>query len=366
VNKERIRLLITDDSLPLGGKETLLLQQLEHLDRDTFEVYLVTQTDKGELLPQARKMADHYFCLHRRCGLDLSAIHRLRRYMVEHSIDIIHTNAWIDSLYVWLAAGRFKVKKIATIHGYNYTWRHHVNLWVLKSFDCIMCVSKSLKIELYKMGLPWKKLSVVYNCFDHKRFKKIRSPHNNENNIPFRTIMVANFRWIKDQETVIRATKILEEKGYKIELHLVGGVDIGRLEACQRLVSDFNLNDSVFFYGQKRVDGDFLSRFDLFIFSSLADTFGIALLEAMACGLPVLVSDIPPSMELIQHGQSGCFFATGNASSCADGILRFMKDQNLRKAMGEKAYLRAKDFTPNKIVRNLELLYLYVMELNMK
>ena len=86
----------------------------------------------------------------------------------------------------------------------------------------------------------------------------------------------------------------------------------------------------------------------------------------MTCGLPVLVSDIPPSMELIQHGRSGCFFETGNARSCADGILRFMKDQNLRRTKGEKAYLRAKDFTPNKIVRNLELVYLDVMGLNLK
>ena len=361
MNKERIKLLITDDSLSLGGKETLRLQQLEHLDRDTFEVHLVTQTDKGELLPQAREMADHYFCLHRRFGLDLSAIHRLRRYMVDHSIDIVHTNGWIDSLYVWLASRRLKVKKIATIHGYNYTWRHHVHLWVLKSFNRIICVSKSLKLDIYKMGFPWKKLSVVYNCFDHKRFKKIRSPHNNENDIPFRMVMVANFRWIKDQETVIRAIKILGKKGYKIELHLVGGGDLGCLEACQGLVSDFNLNDSVFFYGHRRVDGEFLSGFDLFIFSSLADTFGIALLEAMACGLPVLVSDIPPSMELIQHGRSGCFFETRNAEACAVKIEKLIQNPKLRQTMGKKAFVRAQNFLPEKTINALEQLYSHVI-----
>ena len=142
MNKERIRLLITDDSLPMGGKETLLLQQLKHLDRDTFEVHLVTQTDKGELLPQAREMADHYFCLHRRCGLDLSAIHRLKRYMVDHSIDIVHTNGWIDSLYVWLAAGRLKVKKIATENTEVHRDKKDIN-----SEFSVNSVAKKLRIK---------------------------------------------------------------------------------------------------------------------------------------------------------------------------------------------------------------------------
>jgi glycosyltransferase involved in cell wall biosynthesis len=138
------------------------------------------------------------------------------------------------------------------------------------------------------------------------------------------------------------------------------------LNSCQRFVSDLGLANAVFFVGQKRVNGRFLSGFDLFVFSSLADTFGIALLEAMACGLPVLVSDIPSSMELIGHGKHGLYFETGNAHSCADGILRFMKDQNLRKTMGEKAYLRSHNFTPEKIVHDLEMIYLDTMGLNMK
>lgn len=362
MNKERIRLLIIDDSLPLGGKETLLLEQLKHLDRRAFEVHLITQTDKGELLPQARKMVDHYACLNRRYGLDIAAIFKLRKYLIKHRIDIVHSNLWLTSLYIWLASTRLKVRKIATVHGYDYTWRNHVDLWVLKSFDRIICVSKSLRLDLYKMGLPWEKLSVVYNCFDHKRFKKTRSLHNNENDIPFRMIMVANFCWIKDQETVIRAIKILKEKGFNIELHMVGGGDFGRLEACQRLVSDLNLNDSVFFHGQKRVDGDFLSGFDLFIFSSLADTFGIALLEAMACGLPALVSDIPPSMELIQHGKFGFYFETKNVVSCAKEIAKLINDQDMRKSMSEKAQLRAQDFQAIKVIRSLKQVYIEIMK----
>jgi glycosyltransferase involved in cell wall biosynthesis len=360
MSRNPIKLLLTNDSLPLGGTERLLLQYLEHLDRTKFEVHLMTLTDKGILLPEARKKADHYFCPNRRFGLDLKAIMKLRHYMIEHKIELVHTNQWLDSLYVLMAGKGLPVTKIATIHGYNYTWRHHVNLKVLNYFDRIICVSKSEKLDYFKMGIPWEKISVIHNSFDTNLFHK--SSELSRDNEKFLIVMVGSFTWEKDQETLIKAANILKTQGSEFELHLVGKRDYQIFGNCQEFVSQQGLNDIVKFLGQVRVDGDFLSQYDLFVFSSRSETFGIALLEAMACGIPVLVSDIPSSMELIQHGRYGQYFETGNPDSCAAKLSKFISNRDYCIALGRKAYLRARDFRVENTIRNLEGMYADLLE----
>jgi len=361
VKKGRIKLLITDDSLHLGGKETLLLQQLEHISREKFDVHLVTQTNKGVLLPSAKEKADHYKCLNRKCSLDVIAILKLRKYIKEKSIQIVHTNGWIDSFYVYIATLGLDVSKVSTIHGYDHSWRNIVNHKVLKHFDRIVAVSNSFELELFKMGLPYEKLAIVYNSYDDKAFWKQKKKSSIKNRDLLDIVMTGHFRWSKDQATIIRAAHILKKRGILVKVHLIGAGDPVLMAVCRRLVAELFLTDSIIFAGQKRVDATLLSAFDLFVFSSISETFGIALLEAMACGMPVLVSDIPPLMELIENGKYGLYFETGNAESCADEILRFLEDRDLREKMGERAYSRSQNFTPQKVVRDLEMVYLDTM-----
>jgi glycosyltransferase involved in cell wall biosynthesis len=360
MSQNPLKLLFTNDSLPLGGAERVLLQYLGHLDRKSFEVHLVTLTDQGVLMPKARTRADHYFCLNRRFGLDLTAILKLRKYMIEHEIALVHTSQWLDSLYVWLAGKGLKVKKIASIHGYhgyNYNWRHHVNLYVLKKYDCIIPVSQAVKLDLYKMGIPWGKMQVISNTYDATAFSIISQHAGRRPRGPFRLVMVGNFRWEKDQRTLVEAVYLMKAQGHNLVLDLVGKGNEDLFQDCLSLVKKLDLQSSVNFLGQQQVNGEFLSRYDMFVFSSLSETFGIALLEAMACGLPVLVSDIPPSMELIRHGKCGLYFETGNPSSCAEAINMIINNPQLQQVMGRRAKERAKDYHPEKIIRAMECLY---------
>jgi glycosyltransferase involved in cell wall biosynthesis len=357
MKQNRIRLLLTEDSLPVGGAETQMLQYLKYLNRDQFDVHLITLRNLGGLLEDARKRADHYTCIYRRFGLDIAAIMRLRKYLIKNSINIVHTNQWIDTLYVYLASQGLRIIKISTFHGFVRTWRQKVQIWILKRFDRVVCVSRSLRLDLYKMGIPWDKLLVVYNCHDPIRFNKINCLQDINYEGLFRMVMVGNFWWWKDQKTLIRGVRLLKDKGYKVELHFVGNKTSNIYQDCNVLVNKIGLNDLVKFVENTRVDKEYLSTFDLFVFSSFADTFGIALLEAMACGLPVLVSDIPSSMELINHGEYGLYFETGNPSSCADAIVRIMKDTDLRNSLKHKAFLRSQEFQPERIIMDLEKIY---------
>tara|TARA_B100000315_G_scaffold246953_1_gene274951 strand:- start:1257 stop:2393 length:1137 start_codon:yes stop_codon:yes gene_type:complete len=367
MNRNRLKLLILKDSVPLGGAESLLLVHLEYLDRTKYVVHLVTQTDIGKLLPIAQEKADYYECLKRKIGLDIKSIIKLRKYLRDNNIDIVHTHDWISSLYVFLSSKGLKLKKVSTVHAYDYSWRNIINLQVLKYFYKIICVSKSQRLNLFNMGLPWKKLAVVYNCYDDNKFYKISRPSLSEKQIPFRIVMTGMYRWQKDQKTLINALHILKNRGLDVELHLVGGPawskrNSGLYEECKILVNNLNLNSTVCFHVDKIVDGDFLSQFDLFVFSSKSECFPIAPLESIACGLPVLVSDIPPLMEIIDYGKFGLYFETGNAESCAKEIIKVMDNSTLLQSLSEKSYERAKEFRPKKVVNILEQLYQNLMQ----
>ena len=353
----RKTILFTEDSLPRGGAEMVLLQRLDHLDRRMFDVHLLTLRPAGSLLPAAQERADHFACVHRRMGLDVRAIVRLRRYIARHQVDLVQTNQWLDSLYVLLATRGMPVKRVATVHGYDKTWRNVVNQRVLGGFDRIICVSKAQAIDLFKMGFPWRKLAVVHNSCDPS-FRSQPCPGGGAGSTAsFRLISVAHFRWARDPETLIDAIALLRNQGLNITLHLVGDGDLRLKSACEALVAARGLGTAVRFEGERVIDPEWLAGFDLFVFSSLADTFGLAILEAMSCGLPVLVSDIPPFMELIEHGRAGAYFAAADSASCAAAIEELVQDPERRRLLGEQAAHRAMDFRAEKTTADLEAIY---------
>jgi glycosyltransferase involved in cell wall biosynthesis len=357
----RIRILFTDDSLPVGGAEHMLLQRLQWLDRSKFDVHLVTLREQGDLLPVARARADHYRCVHRQMGLDPAAILRLRRYLLQNEIQLVQTNQWLDSVYVLLAAGGLPVRKVAVVHGYYGNWRHDVNLRVLRRFDRVVSVSRAMRFDLFKLGLPWTNLATVHNSADPTFFRAVPAGRDRGSETPFRVVMVGHFRWARNPSLLVDAVDILRERGRHVELHLVGDGD-PRLKAdCQSLVAHRGLADRVIFTGTRSIDATWLAGFDLFVFASLVDAFAVAVLEAMATGVPVLVADIPPLMELIQYGKAGAFFEAGSSVSCADLVETLMDDENLRRSLGERGQIRALDFRVEKTTRELEEVFLGVM-----
>jgi glycosyltransferase involved in cell wall biosynthesis len=359
---KRAKIVLTDDSLGLGGSEMVLLRRLEQLDRSRFEVHLVTLRERGTLLSAARERADHYGCINRKRGLDAPAILRLRNYLTKHAIDLVNTNQWLDSLYVLLASQQRRIRRVATVHGYDITWRNDVNLRVLKHFHRVIGVSKSVRLDLFKMGLPWRKLAVVYNAVDSSFYEEPNAVPENDGRRPFSLVMVASFRWFREPATLVTAIEILRARGINVQLSLVGEGDSALKSACQDLVAAKGLDPLVRFCGEKPVSAAWLTGFDLFVFASLADTFGVALMEAMACGLPVLVSDIPPLMELIQHGRCGYYYEAGNPQSCADAVATLIENGELRRTLARRASERAADFTAAKTTKDLERVYDEVLE----
>ena len=361
--KNKIGLLILKANMPLGGAETLILQHLQNIDRGIFKVHFITLKNDGGLLTEAINRADKYASLSKKLPIDPLSLLKLRRYIVNNSINIVHCHDWITALYIYISTIGLDIKKVVTIHAQYKSWIFHTGFFIINSFDKIISVSRYQRLYLFEKGIPWNKIAVVYNCFDIEKFEVKKQNHLNKTKDSFKIVMTSNFYWQKDQLTLIEAIKKIIDQGINVELHLIGGRGKENILECKHKIKKDNLENFVFLHENLRVDSKFLSDFDLFAFSSKSETFGIVLLEAMASGLPVLVSDIPSNMELIRYGQDGFYFETANSEDCAEKIKDLINNPIELEIKRNSGLNRIKEFTPQVIVSSLEKCYMNVYNL---
>jgi glycosyltransferase involved in cell wall biosynthesis len=152
--------------------------------------------------------------------------------------------------------------------------------------------------------------------------------------------MVARLDPIKDQATLIRAFAELVHEHPQAELWLIG--DGARAWELCRLAAAEGVADRVVFWGQRSDVPELLGQMDVFAFSTTPDEgFGIALIEAMAAGLPVVASDVPACREVLDDGAAGLLVPAGDHARLAQAIGTLLSSERQRAAWGDRALQRA-------------------------
>jgi glycosyltransferase involved in cell wall biosynthesis len=158
---------------------------------------------------------------------------------------------------------------------------------------------------------------------------------------PRRVLMVARLDPIKDQATLIRAFAAARQPGW--QLQLVGdGPEGPRLEA---LVRELGLNPAQVFRRRRADIPELLGQANLFAFSTTAaEGFGIALIEAMAAGLPILASDVAACREVLRNGAAGDLLPAGDAPAWTRRLIQLMTQPEERSALAERSLAHAAHF----------------------
>ena len=152
--------------------------------------------------------------------------------------------------------------------------------------------------------------------------------------------MVARLDPIKDQATLIRAFAEVAQAHPQAELWLIG--DGERAWALCDLAAAEGVADRVVFWGPRSDVPELLGQMDLFAFSTGPDEgFGIALIEAMAAGLPVVASDVPACREVLDDGAAGVLVPAGDHARLAQAISGLLSSERQRAALGDQARQRA-------------------------
>jgi N-acetyl-alpha-D-glucosaminyl L-malate synthase BshA len=170
---------------------------------------------------------------------------------------------------------------------------------------------------------------------------------------------VSNFRKVKRVEDVVRIFDRVQQK-ISSKLILVG--DGPERYNVEQLVRVLNLQDKVVFVGKVRDTSHVLEISDLFLLPSETESFGLAALEAMAVGVPVISSNTGGIPEVNVHGQTGFLSEVGNVTEMADFAINILSNDSTLEQFKRAALKRSHDFDIEKILPIYEKVYEEVME----
>lgn len=160
---------------------------------------------------------------------------------------------------------------------------------------------------------------------------------------------------------LIKAFAIVKSKyNKKEEIYLKIAGDGSQLENLKNLVKKLNLEESVEFLGRINQEDvkDTFNYFDLAIFPSLKESFGVSSLEAQACGVPVIVTNVGGHPETVMNGESGLIVEAKNENSLADAIIYLLNKKDELEEMGKKGIsFVKKEYELNKTFTKIEKLY---------
>lgn len=263
---------------------------------------------------------------------------------------------------------------ITTLHGTDITLlsmdRSFLNLikFSIDESDGVTAVSKYLRNKTYSEIRPSRSIQVFHNFVDTEKYRPRDNRHeicsgflrriapNNEKII----MHISNFRPVKRVQDVIQVFRKVRES-VNARLVLVG--DGPERNNIGQLIRELHLDDQVIFLGKQEAVADILCTADVFLLPSETESFGLAALEAMSAGVPVVTTNVGGLPEVNIQGVTGYLENLGDTEAMAEDVIKILENPDLRKKLSEQARQRViNHFTTDKIVSQYEHYYHQVLE----
>lgn len=275
-------------------------------------------------------------------------IFKLRRQLKEEKIDILHTQTLLNAMLGIFCIAFSRVKLVASFHGFRYSWLDRLfTQLVVWNADASIFVSNYLKewnIE-HTFFCPLRRCHVVYNGID---FSKLDIPNsipdflrssNNGSPEDVKLAMVGNFGNVRSQRFLCKSMRRLIEAGYvNFQFYFIGK----RVEAepelfddCVNYCEEHQMMDQVHFVGSRGDVPAILQHIDGFVYASDHDTFGIAVVEAVASGRPTLVNDWVVMREIVGDNRWAEMYRTNDEEDCCTKMKELIDNIESRKQKAE-------------------------------
>jgi len=347
----RLRVLQILHGLSPAGAEQLVYE-MSIANRPCLVTQVACLDHEGPLADELRAQGIGVHFTRRREGIDLNQIRCLSRLIGSFKPHVVHAHQYTPFFYGSLAsllAGRGKV--LFTEHG-----RHFPDVvgWKRKAFNRFLSLRAAhvtavcdftRRRLVEREGIAAGKIEVVYNGVDVERFENRPGPAEARRRLGLgadaRVIMqVGTFRPVKDQATALRAMCLVRKEDPLALLVFVG--DGPDRPACERLARSLSLQQAVRFLGVRRDMPQVLSAADVFLLTSLSEAHSVSLLEAMACGLPIVATNVGGIPETVVDNETGLLAPAGDARAIARCLLRLLAQDDLRRRMGQAGLQRVR------------------------
>jgi glycosyltransferase involved in cell wall biosynthesis len=371
--ENKFKVLYVFAALPVGGAEQVLVTELKGLSRELFFPLVCVISEKGPVGEMIEQMGIPVISLHRmkKHQFDYGIIREIKALILQEKIVLVHTHLYDGGKYGRIAARMAKVPGIIhTAHNIYIKRRtkYHLINRILASFTGrIIAVSEAVKESLVRYDrINRNKIQVIYNGIDLTGFDGPFSPKDIRAGLgigaeEFVIGVIARLEEQKGHRFLLEALSQLPESPAScLKILIVGD---GQLRSVlEAETKKRGLSSKVFFLGTRKPITPILKALDLFLLPSLWEGFSMAILEAMAAGVPVIATRVGGAGEVIASGRDGLLIPPGDAQSLAKAIQDVLEHRDKYKEMARNGRERVRQhFSQEQHMMALQTLYLQVL-----
>jgi sugar transferase (PEP-CTERM/EpsH1 system associated) len=349
-------------TLAIGGLEKVVLDLVRFGARDPFAMSVVCLDESGVLAEQFARIGVPVDVIGT-AGSVPGRILRLARLLAQLKPHVLHTHNPQAALHGGIAARLARVPAVVhTKHGRDYierpalAWASRLaSRWTSR----VVAVSEDAASVAREIeGVPARSVRVIHNGIDTDLFA-VHPPRPAR--APRRAVTVGRLSPIKDHATLLHAVRRVVDAAPTFQMDIVGdGPARPELEALRE---SLGLRGNVHFHGYQAQVAGFLAAADIFVLSSISEGVSIALLEAMASGLPAVATDVGGNREVVVSGETGYLVPSRAHDLLAAVMLRILSDVAGLERMGRAARQRVEgQFNLRTVVQQYERLYLECLE----
>lgn len=348
-----MKILHVISSLETGGAQRLLSDLLPLIAERHDVTLLVNKDVDNSYTKRIRNSNIRIICSNLPNFYSIKNIFVLRRYVSQY--DIVHIHLFPSIYWAAIACVFKKGNLIYTEHSTSNKRREKwylrlIEKWIYSHYKRIISISQQTQEALtswLEANATDKRFAIVNNGVKLSAPLKYKKLSGKEYNL----IMVSRFVPSKDQSTVIRALTMLPDN---IKATFIG--DGETLNSCKDEAKRLGVTEKVLFAGRQDDMTPWFEKANIAIQSSNWEGFGLAAVEAMAAGLPVIASDVDGLRQVVEG--AGLLFPKGDAEALSKQIMQLLSDYHAYQEMSERCLLRAQQYD----IRNTADKYIAIYE----
>ena len=329
-----MRVVHVVDSMQVGGAEVLVAQLCRHQRENGYTPKVCCLFGGGPLADGLTRAGFAVSILNARGPVQRMAA--LRKELRGHEVAHCH-NAGPAILGAAAARMAGVRRVVVTRHGMvapGQNRRQEVKFWIAARLFCdrvvAVCETAHRNLEAGPLA-DARKITTIYNG-------TLPAPGGSApawSGAGFRLIHVGRLNEVKDQRTLLKAVALAQAEVPDIRLTMVGG---GALrEELERLTGELGISDCVVFLGERHDTGTWLAQSDVFILSSRTEGLPMSLLEAIAAGVPQIVTDVGGMPEILRMSQAGIIVPPNSAGELTRAIVEMSARRGTLRELGERA-----------------------------
>ena len=318
---------------------------------------------EGELRQRAKEGLD-LLPLAPKTEMDLTAAWRLSRIIKQLKPDVVHAHdphgVAMAALALSMSTQLAKPPLVAARRVDFHLRGNSLSRWKYRQVDCFICASEAIRTMLVGDGVPGVRAVTVHEGIDIERVEAAPPATLHEDFwLPHQAPIVGNVAALvphKGQRHLVEAARVVLPQVPDARFVIAGEGELR--PALERQIKDHHLEKHVLLAGFRPDVLSLHKAFDIFVMSSVTEGLGTSLLDAMAAGKPVVATDTGGIPEVVIHGQTGLLVPPRDHEALAQAIVTLLKNDTLRRTMGEAGRTRARTmFSADRMVQDTLRVY---------